>query len=342
MFHIGLDLGSRKSHFCICRSNGEIVEEGKVATRGLRTFFIKMAELGEGRVVLESCAEAFLVASWAKDAPLDVRIVPSIFTRSLGIGEHGVKTDKRDARALAQASCRVELRSIHIRSTRAREILSATTARRTLVNSRTMIVNSIRGWFRTQVIQLPSGTVETFCDRARAAVDGNVPAFISCQLAVITSLNGQIKELTSYLESEAESDPVCQLLMTCPGVGPLTALEFRAVIDEPDRFVHGDKVGSYVGLTPGEDSSSFRKRRTSITKAGSAELRMLLCQAAWCYWRNHPDTPLGIWVRGVSDRRGKKVAMVALMRKLAVIMWAMWRHNQPYSAMQAGEETAAA
>ncbi|MEZ4270646.1 MAG: transposase [Myxococcota bacterium] len=137
------------------------------------------------------------------------------------------------------------------------------------------------------------------------------------------SLNEQLKQLEEHLGALANQEPVCQLLMSCPGIDPITALEYRAAIDDPHRFKYGDRVGSYLGLTPGENSSSLRKRRTSITKAGPSELRMLLCQAAWVYWRRHPDTSLSKWAYAIAERRGKKIAMVALMRKLAVMLWAM-------------------
>lgn len=339
MYHIGLDVGSCKTCFCICQANGTIILEDSVKTAWLPRFFVEMAQArGKCRVVLESCAEAFTIGAWAVEAGHDVRIVPAAFARSLGIGEHGIKTDRRDARALALASCRVELRSIHIRSLASREILSATTARRTLVNCRTTTVNSVRGWLRTLVLSCGTGRVETFCKRVREtlkAAGRELPGFVESQLLVVESLNEQIKEVTKHLEAMVEADEVCQLLMSHPGVGPMTALEFRATIDEPTRFKHGDKVGSYIGITPGENTSSKRKRRTSITKAGSPELRRLLCQGAWSYWRTQEGMATNGWARQVAERRGKKVAMVALMRKMSVTLWAMWRHKEPYNAMHA-------
>lgn len=346
MKHIGLDVGSRKTHSCICTPDGTVLTEEASTTSWLPKYFAELApEHGSCRIVLESCAEAFTIGAWAVEAGHDVRIVPSSFARSLGIGEHGIKTDRRDARALAVASCRVELRSIHIRSRAAREILSATTARRTLVNCRTTTINSVRGWLRTLVLSCATGRVETFGERVRKSVEAagrELPGFIDSQLLVIDSLDEQIAEVTKQLESMAEKDDVCRLLMTHPGVGPITALEFRATVDDPTRFKHGDKVASYIGITPGENSSSLRKRRTSITKAGSPELRRLLCQGAWSYWRTQPGTPAGKWVRQVADRRGKKVAIVSLMRKISVTLWAMWRRNQPYNAKHVSPKEAAA
>lgn len=342
MHHIGLDVGSCKTHICVNREDGQLILEDALKTALLPQFFSGLSKEKPGsRVILESCAEAFSIAAWAQEAGLDVRIVPAAFAKSLGIGEHGIKTDRRDARALANASARVDLRSIHIKSVASRELLSETTARRTLVNCRTTIINSVRGWLRTLVIQLRSGRASTFGDRVRKALseaNQNLPQFVDSQLRCIETLNEQIQEMTKQLEAKARKHATCQLLMSHPGVGPLTALEFVATIDEPGRFKHGDKVASYLGLTPGENSSSTRRRRTSITKAGSPELRKLLCQAAWSYWRTQ-KTQTTQWVQTVADRRGKKIALVALMRKMSQTLWGMWRHNQSYTAMPADWQT---
>jgi transposase len=345
MFHIGLDVGSCKTYFCICRPDGEIAMESSVKTTLLPRFFRELADArGSCRIVLESCAEAFQIGAWGKEKGHDVRIVPASFARSLGIGEHGIKTDKRDARALAQASCRVELRSIHVKALKSREILSATTARRTLVECRTATINSVRGWMRTLVIPIKSGRTTSFGDRVRTALEAagyETPTHIRCQLEAIEHLNEQIEKLGKELDEIAKQDPVCRLLMTHPGVGALIALEFRATIDDPKRFKHGDKVASYIGLTAGENSSSKRKRRTSITKAGSPELRRLLCQGGWSYWRTQ-DTSVVHWARKIAERRGKKIALVAIMRKMAVTLWAMWKRNESYKALHVSEHSAAA
>ena len=123
-----------------------------------------------------------------------------------------------------------------------------------------------------------------------------------------------------------------------PGVGPLTALRFVAAIDEPGRFATAHHVQSYLGLTPGEHSSSERERRTGITKAGPMELRRTLIQAAWaamCLVRT--SHPMIDWARRLGERRGRPVAAVALARKLAGILFAMWRDGTTYQARRSAE-----
>lgn len=120
--------------------------------------------------------------------------------------------------------------------------------------------------------------------------------------------------------------------MTIPGVGPLTAVQFHAGVDDITRFPNAHCVESYFGLTPGERSSSQRKRRTGITKAGPPEMRRLLNQACWCIYRQRPKDPLAVWGRQVAERRGKLVANVAMSRKLVGIMYAIWRDQTNYDA----------
>ena len=121
--------------------------------------------------------------------------------------------------------------------------------------------------------------------------------------------------------------------MSTPGVGAITALDFTATLDKVERFASSHHVQSYLGLTPGEHSSSEKQRRTGITKAGSSRLRWLLVQAAWSAKRSAPNDPMVLWAKEVEQRRGKKVAIVALARKLAGILFAIWRNGTLYSPL---------
>ena len=119
--------------------------------------------------------------------------------------------------------------------------------------------------------------------------------------------------------------------MTVPGVGPITALRFVAAIDDVTRFSDAHQVESYLGLTPGENSSSELKRITGITKAGSSTARWTLIQGAWtAFHRRAKPSPLRSWALQVAERRGKNIAVVAVARKLAGILYAMWRDGTTY------------
>ena len=128
----------------------------------------------------------------------------------------------------------------------------------------------------------------------------------------------------------AKADPTCRRLMSVPGVGANTALRFVAALDATGRFPSAHSVEAYLGLTPGERSSSQKQQRTGITKAGSPAVRHPLVQAAWAARRCRRQDPLHHWASAVQKRRGNRVAAVALARKLAGILYAMWRDGTSY------------
>jgi transposase len=284
-------------------------------------------------VILETCAEAFGVADTAAEHGHEVRVVPALLVRQLGVGARGVKTDQRDARALSEASCRLDLPSVHICSARSRALKSTCAGREALIRARTKLINNVRGWLRGQAKSMRKGGTETFPPRLRALLDEQPdgwPAHVERSLHVLDELNCQIKEADVELKEMAVDDPICTRLMTVPGVGPLTAVRFLAAVDERARFGSSHALESYLGLTPGENSSSERKMRTGITKAGCKMVRWTLVQAAWSAMRTRPQDPMVRWAQDVAARRGRKIAAVALARKIAGILYALWRDGTCY------------
>src|SRR5262249_46502813 len=161
----------------------------------------------------------------------------------------------RDARLLSEASCRMELPSVHIPSVAAREQRALLNARDALLSSRTQLVNNVRGLLRTQLVRLRSGGTENFPRRVRERLlelPTGIPAYIERQLNVIEALNVQVKDADKELEKLVEADPICRILMTAPGVGPVTAARFRSSVDDVTRFADAHALESYLGLVPGE------------------------------------------------------------------------------------------
>jgi transposase len=332
MNHLAVDLGSRKSQLCQRSAKGNVLAESKVLTRDLRETFKALTE--PNRVVLETSAEAFAVARWAQEAGHDVRVVRSTLAKQLGVGDRGVKTDLRDARVLSKVSCALELESVHVPSTVASELKALCTSRTALVRSRTLLINSVRGYLRTQVLRVPSGKSATFAKRIRQLLEARLegmPFHIDCQLKGIETLTVQIEECDNELAELAEKDATCVRLMSAPGVGPVTAVLFRATVDEVKRFEDAHHLESYLGLTPGEDSSGETERKLGITHAGSARMRSVLVQAAWSAWRSRPNDPMVEWAKRIALKRNKQVAIVALARKLAGILFALWRDGTMYT-----------
>jgi len=151
-------------------------------------------------------------------------------------------------------------------------------------------------------------------------------------LELLDQLTAKIQELTRALEQEVEKRPVARRLMTHPGVGPLTALAFELVIGTPKRFGCGKQIASYVGLVPWEESSGDRRRLGHISKQGNSLLRFLLVEAAQVTVRTDPD-----WRRQflhLALRRERRIAKVAMARKLAVRLYWMWRKEWDYEQMR--------
>ncbi len=330
MEHIAIDLGGKESHICVRAADGSIVEELSWGTVRLGSYLKKRPP---SRVIVETSAEAFRVADTAGEFGHDVRVVPAALVPSLGVGARGIKTDRRDARVLSEVSTRIELPSVHVPTPISRTWKAACAAREALITARTQLINSTRGWMRTQLLRLPKGSLCTFTKRVRKTAlhdpDG-LPQFVEHMLTVIDALSDELAQADKQLEQLAAEHPVCQRLMTIPGVGPVTSVRFVAALDSVERFAHAHAVQSYLGLVPGEDSSSTRKRRTGITKAGPAAVRRTLVQAAWSLRLSRPLDPLVLWTAEVEKRRGKNVAVVALARRLAGVMYAIWRDSTRY------------
>jgi transposase len=329
MNHVAIDLGGSKSQVCIRAEDGTILREQLVKTRELPGF---LKTLPTSVVVMETCSESYAIAEAAKVAGHQVRVVAATLVQQLGVGHRGVKTDRRDAQALSAASCRIELPAVHIRSAIARDRLSRIKMRDALVTARTQLINCVRGWLRGRLVRV-GGATEHFPANVRLALEDEaegLPSYVDGLLAAITGLTEQIAVATEELSNIAAADPICTRLMSITGVGPITSLTFAAVVDDVSRFNEASGLESYIGLTPGERSSSSKVRRTGITKAGAAIMRQYLTQAALNLWRSRPDDPISEWADRIKQRRGKQVATIAVARKLAGIMFAIWRDASFY------------
>jgi transposase len=328
--HVAIDLGSRESQVCIRREDGSIVKESREPTKRLLSL---LPTWEPSRVILETSAEAFRIADAARAANHEVRVVPATLVKQLGVGDRGIKTDQRDARKLSEVSCRIDLPSVHIPSTTSRELKSICGAREELVETRTKLMNNVRGWMRTQLWRIRSGGACSFHDRVRChatTLEVKLPEHIERALRVLELVTAEIAAATRQVCTFAKTDPTCVALMTVPGVGAITAVRFRAAIDDVTRFSSSHRLQSYLGLTPGENSSSERQQRTGITKAGAVEVRRMLVQCAWAAVRRAPNEPMVRWALKITERRGKFVAIIALARKIAGILYAIWRDGTTY------------
>jgi transposase len=162
-----------------------------------------------------------------------------------------------------------------------------------------------------------------------ASLSEALPEHVERQLRTIEALHEEVRGADRQLAAWSRQSEVCRRLMSIPGIGVITAVRFIAAIDDPSRFATAHRVQSYLGLTPGEHSSSERERKTGISKAGPTALRLCLVQGAWTVFRM--KQPMSAWAHQLAERRGRHVAIVALARKLSGIMFAVWRDGTVYS-----------
>jgi transposase len=249
-----------------------------------------------------------------------------------GARPRGVKTDRRDVAALAEANRLGIFRRAHRVSATQRGVRRTLRVRAQLVRVRTQAINLLRAQLRQEGYRLASGGAETAVPRYRRL---SLPAALAAALAPLVELLNHLGPALHALDTDtrhqADADPVTRRLMTAPGVGPLTALAYRATLDDVARFRDAGRVTAFLGLVPREASSGGRQRRGGITKAGPSLPRTLLVQAAWTIWRQRRrGDPLHRWAEAVAARRGRPIAIIGLARRLARVLYALWRDETDY------------
>jgi transposase len=335
--HIGIDLGATRSHILVLSAKGEVKQRLEVLTPELPSWLKKQKR---SRVVMEACTQSTRIAEAARTAKHETVVVPGQVVRALGVGARGIKTDYRDAEALARASLRsAELPSVHTRSEASRSQKELLSARATLVKSRGRISLQIKSWLRGRLVNLSSRANSPYFAKlvrelAVSSPEG-LPLAFDILLTTYEHLTGQIDQLDEQLESIAKADDNCKRAITMPGIGHVTALAFIAAVDDPNRFSSSEQLASYMGLVPGEATTGGKLVRTSTIKAGPKYLRSLLVQCAWVAWRTKPNDPMVLWAKKIADKRGNRIAILALARKMSTVLWAMWKSNTNYDPSRA-------
>jgi transposase len=339
--HVGIDIGKQFSHVAKLTADGVLTTE-RVRTDSLPRWFSSQPA---SRVVMEACTQSRALALAARAAGHEVVVVPGAFVRALGVGARGIKTDDRDAECLAYASLRnVLLPSSHLRSEASQERMQVISARDSLVRSRRSLGQHVKSWLRAGLISV-KGRANTpeFAPAVRRVAQEHgiaVPMAIDVLLGTFVHLCEQIERLDEQIERFTESDPVCRRLMQMPGVGPVIAYAFTAQLDDPARFGNADELASYLALVPGEATTGGKIKRTGTIKAGPTQLKAMLIQGAWSMWRAVPNDPIVVWGRSIEGKRGSRIAVVAMARKMATILWSMWKHGTSYDPMRASSARA--
>jgi transposase len=343
MDHIGIDVHKVESQICILAEDGEVIEQ-RIRTQQER-FATVLGKRPRAKILIEASTESEWVARCLEELGHEVIVADPNFAAMYATRSRRVKTDKRDARTLADACVMGAFRPAHRASDAQRHVRAQLVVREALVQTRTRYISAVGALLRREGFRVATGGAEGFLVLvAQVALPGRVRSEIAPLLAVLLSVNQQIEWADELLEQLSRRDEIVAHLRTTPSVGPVTAAAFAATVDDPQRFRNAHQVEAYLGITPSERSSGELSRKGHITKAGNTRMRSLLVQAALSILRlRSPRTEaLRQWANAVATRRGKKIAIVALARRLAGILFAMMRDRTDYRAAMLPEPAAQA
>jgi transposase len=325
--HVGLDVSVRHTSICIVDDAGEITREVRVPSEPHAIIAVLTAP---GIVCRRIGLEAGPLSQWLFHALAQAGLpVICVETRHMkaALSAQVNKTDRNDARGIAQMM-RVGLyRPVHVKTQVSQEKRMLLTSRKLLQAQIRALENDLRGSLRTFGLKVGAVSVGRFEERVRALMIGLpvLAAIVEPLLAVRAALRAQFVVLHRMLLGLVRSDPLCARLMSVPGVGPVVALTFQATVDQPQRFAKSKAVGAHFGLTPRRHSSGETDYSGRISKCGDAMMRAVLYEAAHTLLtRTRRWSSLKAWGIRVAKRRGLQKATVAVARKLAVILHRIW------------------
>ncbi len=323
---VGLDVSLAKTAVCVLTEHGKIVREVDVASEPEPLITLLRGLNGTAEAV---GLEAGPLSQWLHRAMTDAGF-PAVLmeTRQVkgALKAMPIKTDRRDAEGIARLLHLGWFRPVHCKSVSAQEVRALLTARKSIQNSMIALEMSLRGLLRNFGLKVGAISRGRFEARIRELADGNMmlDAATEPMLRVRAVLRLELAGVEKQVRQMASEDPVCLRLMTMPGVGAVVALTYRSAVDDPTRFRSSKNVGPWAGLTPSRSQSGERDVSGGITKAGDVNLRRALCQAATVMLNRGRGNTLRTWASHVAKRRGRKRAMVALARRMAVVLHRMW------------------
>ncbi len=332
-YFAGLDVSLEETAICVVDETGRTVRELRAASEP-QALITALSGLGLAleRIGLEACS----LTAWLHDE-LRAAGLPAICieTRQANAAMKTMpnKTDRNDARALAQIMRTGWYRQVHVKSRQCRLWRSLLVARRTVLNEMRSIENVVRAVLRESGIKLGTPGRAAFAARVRerAGGDTHVMQLVAPLLAILATMMAQLARLTKQVLDIVRQEEVCRRLMSVPGVGPITALAFRATIDRPDRFRRSRDVGAHLGLTPARYQSGETDIQGRVSRCGDELARTALYEAAHSLLvRSRKWSSLRAWGMSIAKRRGMARARVAVARKLAVILHRMWSDDAEF------------
>jgi transposase len=330
---IGLDLHKRESQLCIGHDDGT-VEERRIVTSRER-FTAVLGGRPRARILLEASMESEWVARHLESLGHAVIVADPNFAAMYATRSRRTKTDRRDARTLMEA-CRLgAYRPAYRLSDARRHVRAELAVREALVRTRARYIALAKALVRRDGLRVAGSESHRVAQRIAAlGLSATLAAELAPFFAVLAPLNAQIAEADDRIAALTATDPAVALLTTAPTIGPITAAAIVATIDDVTRFRSAHQFEAFLGVVPSERSSGEQRRLGRITKAGNARARYLLVEAGWRLLRSKSDETAAVraWALGIAARRGKRIAVVALARRLAGILYAMWGDQRPYDA----------
>ena len=326
-YYAGIDVSLEQSSVCVVDSSGKIVRETKVASEpgALLRYFDDL-----GLPVVRIGLEAGPLSQWLREGLVGTGLeVVLLETRHVkaALSAMTVKTDRKDARGIAQLLRMGWYRPVHAKSSDAQAVRALLVGRKLLQSKLLDVELSIRGILRGYGLKVGEVRQGRFEARILELIEGHemLETVIGAMLQARAALWNAFTRLHREMLKIARADPVCRHLMSAPGVGALVAVTYRSSVDDPGRFAKSRTVGAYFGLTPRKYQSGETDIDGGITKVGDGMVRTALYEAAHIILtRATRFSALKRWAMDVAKRRGMKRAKVALARKLATVLHRMW------------------
>ena len=332
---IGLDLHKHESQLCIKADDGTITDR-RIATSRDR-FTAVLGGRPRARILLEASTESEWVARHLESLGHEVIVADPNYAPMYANRSRRTKTDTRDARTLMDACATGAWRPAYRLSEARRHVRAELAVRDALVRTRTRYIALAKALVRRDGLRVPTSASAWVPTRiAELKLSPTLTTELAPLFAVFAPLNAQIAVADARIAACTNEDPIAARLTTAPGVGPVTASAFVATVDDITRFRTAHDLKAYLGLVPSERSSGEKRQLGHSTKASNGRMRWLLVEAAWTILRSKSPQTLALrtWTRTIAQRRGTRIAVVALARRVAGILYAMWRDDMPYDAHQ--------
>jgi transposase len=324
--YLGIDVSLEACSLCLVDGEGRIVREGKVASEPEAILvWLKTAKIAPERVGLEAGPLSHWLHAGLTDADLEVTLLETRHVKA-ALSAMAIKTDRNDARGIAQLLRLGWFKPVHAKALLAQEGRALLTARKLLVDKVRDLESSLRGLLRNFGLKVRRIGKAGFAGRIRTLVAGQatLELITAPLLEARDALRRELAELHRAVMRLARECSTCRRLMTAPGVGAIVALTFKSTIDDPARFARSRDVGPYLGLVPRRYQSGETDYAGSITRIGDAMLRTALYEAATTILRMPHRSALRAWARQLAERAGVRKARVALARKLGIVLHRMW------------------